>query len=986
MSSYWEQTEKLKRRRRLWWTITAILTVAVIAFYLSRRPWPEPRSLEQVAEDRLRMLGQVDDEPATTTQTPASNSANVDYSPPTAVPVSESEDRAPVVAETALDASPESDHAGNQIPTEPVTNAAIEESVAEDAKASEEAAKELTRLREAVDSARKSYQAELARHDQTLLERFAEKEWAAVRQQVGLAEAAKQPQAAVERYNTATVMLKQAVPVVRTGQTIASLNTKEYRTAFGQLRQLHQSFPDHAGLEEIHDRIANLPAEVWRELANEETELAAPDDPGFAEMWLVVAKADEVRGHASEALESVRRAWEAIERMSKPERAVESGIDLVDYLRIKSDTEGLENRFATLISICDAVSDPIQRSEYLADVAGLARTLGNQRLYEATLAKSLASCNPRNERRNNNADIMRCRALSWASEPSEILSICQTLPKYNGSRGFTPFELNAMGYAYAALAAARKHDRTAFALAALHAESQLACVNTHQNVYQVARLILARADIEDRQWHRAVVTGRNLTDPEWQGSVFFSVMAGAPQLLDADAVETALRRQPDSRYAVSGVAALTLHRLRQGVSPVELVEWVDLLPMSSLKVAAFSAFAHARHVGLPDQPEANSKQASAEAVIKPDAKDFRSLVEAAEETARRIEDPLQRAYSWQLIARTWNLAEKEASYQRACSDVKLACRDAWTSIWNNQPEPRRGIGAKNWYTNRADYYFDRSRRDQENETEGVVRICECLASLAEIQVQLGDGDHAVETCIDAARASHVSTDAVAKRGFFLRMQAVLAKAEHQTRIPSSTLNLDLYIRDLTYPACLLAAWSADATGLKKLLDTLEQERPFGREKDNQVSRVSAELALLLAKQGDVTAYRTARRKSLSLIDTKGAQPEIKLLLAEADARAGEFVLAENTLVEKPLVWYGPADRPRSAIIAGLAAAGRWEDAAKKLNQVSNSDPKWRLESAHTVTAARSKAESAQEAPAWIQSLDLPLDRVAGLCGLAQTIR
>ena len=104
-------------------------------------------------------------------------------------------------------------------------------------------------------------------------------------------------------------------------------------------------------------------------------------------MWLVVAKADEVRGHASEALESVRRAWEAIERMSKPERAVESGIDLVDYLRIKSDTEGLENRFATLISICDAVSDPIQRSEYLADLAGLARTLGNQRFYEATLAK-----------------------------------------------------------------------------------------------------------------------------------------------------------------------------------------------------------------------------------------------------------------------------------------------------------------------------------------------------------------------------------------------------------------------------------------------------------------------------------------------------------------------------------------------------------------------------------------------------------------------
>ncbi|MDA0921775.1 MAG: hypothetical protein O2945_22125, partial [Planctomycetota bacterium] len=936
MSSYWEQTQKLKRRRRLWWTITAILTVVITAFYFSRRPWPEPRSLEQATEDRLRLsaLGQVDEVPTIEAQSPVVDSTEVDPSPPITAPVPEPENRAPVIAESGSGESPESDQASNQIPVDTVTTATNEESVAEDADVAEEAAKELKRLREVIDRARKAYQAELARQDQTLLEEFGEQEWAAVRQQVELAEAAKQPQAAVERFNTATTLLKKAIPVVRTRQTIASLDSKEYRTAFGQLRQLRQSFPDHAGLEEIHDRIANLPAEIWRELADEEAELAAPDDPGFAEMWLVVANADEVQGHASEARESVRRAWEAIERMSKPERAVESGIDLIDYLRIKSDTEGLEDRFTTVISISDAVSDGIQRSEYLADLAGLAKALGNQRLYEETLAMSLESCNPRKERRNNNADIMRCRALSWASEPSEILAICQTLPKYNGSRGFTPFELNAMGYAYAALAAARKHDRTAFALAALHAESQLACVNTQQNVYQVARLILARADIEDRQWERAVISGRNLTDPEWQGSVFFSVMAGAPQLLDVDAVETALKRQPDSRYAVSGVAALTLHRLRQGASPAELIEWIDLLPRSSLKVAAFSAFAQARQVGLPDQSEANSKQASAEAVIKLDPEDFRSLVEAAEETTRRIEDPLQRAYSWQLIAQTWNLAEKEASYQRACSEVKLACRDAWTSMWNSQPAPRRGIGAKNWYTNRADYSFDRSRRDQENETAAVVRICECLVSLAELQVQLGDGDHAIETCIDAARASHVCIGAVAKRGFFLRMQAVLSKAEHQTRIPSRTLNLDLYIRDLTYPACLLAAWSDDATGLKKLLPTLEQERPFGREKDNQVSRISAELALLMAKQGDVTAYRTARRKSLSLIDTKGLQSEIKLLLAEADARAGEFVLAENTLVRKPLIWYGPADRPSSAIIAGLATVGRWEDAAKKLNCVS----------------------------------------------------
>jgi hypothetical protein len=987
VSSYWEQTEKLKRRCRRWWTISAILAVAITAFYLSRRPFPETRSLESTAEDRLRMLDRMGDVPTTTTQTPESHSTNVSPKPARSTPATRvSAVEEPIVANSGPDAPPESGNTGNPLQSELSATAENEESDSAATEAAVEAAKDIKRFREAVERARKSYQAELARQDQTLLEEFGGTEWAAVRQQVELAEAAKQPQAAAERYNKATVLLKTAIPVVLTRQTVASLDAKEYQTAFEKIRRLYQSFPDHAGFEEIRKRVASLPTEVWSDLAYQEAKHATPDDPGLAEMWIVIARVDEVRGRASESRESVRRAWDAVERMAKPERAVESGIDLIDYQRIKSDTNGIQERFTTAISICDAVSDSIQRSEYLADLAGLARAFGNQRLYEETLKKSLESCNPRKQRRNNNADIMRCRALSWSSEPSEILSICQALPKYTGSRGFTPFELNAMGYAYAALAAARKHDRMAFVLSALHAESQLACVNTQKNVYQVARLILARSDIEDRQWGRAVTTGRNLTDPEWQGSVFFSVMAGAPQLLESDGIEAAIKRQPDSRYSVSGVAALTLHRLRQGVSPAELIEWVDLLPRSSLKVAAFSAFAHARHVGLPDRPEANSKQTPDEVVIKPDAEDFRSLVESAEATARRIVDPLQRAYSWQLIARTWNLAEKEASYQRACSEVKLACREAWTPIWEDQPAPRRGIGAKNWYSNRADYYFDRSSRDQRSETEAVVRICECLVSFAERQIRLGDSGHAVETCIDAARASHVCTDRVAKRGFFLRMQAVLAKAAHQTRIPSSTLKLDLYIRDLTYPTCLLAAWSDDEADLKKLLAAFEQARPFGSEKDNQVARVSAELALLMAKQGDVTAYRAARRKSLSLIDAKGAQPQIKLLLAEADARVGEFVLAENTLVEKPLVWYGPVDRPRSAIIVGLASAGRWEDAMKKLDRVSTSEPKWRLNAALAIATARSKVEPAQGTLDWIQTLDSPLNRVAGFCGLASGSR
>jgi hypothetical protein len=111
-------------------------------------------------------------------------------------------------------------------------------------------------------------------------------------------------------------------------QTVASLDAKEYRTAFEQLRRLRLSFPDYAGLEEIRNRVASLSADVWNGLARQDAERAAPDDPGFAEMWLVVARVDEIRGRVAESRDSIRQAWEAVERMTTPERAVESGIDL----------------------------------------------------------------------------------------------------------------------------------------------------------------------------------------------------------------------------------------------------------------------------------------------------------------------------------------------------------------------------------------------------------------------------------------------------------------------------------------------------------------------------------------------------------------------------------------------------------------------------------------------------------------------------------
>ena len=165
------------------------------------------------------MFGQVDTTSEKTTEAPASHSTDVDSRPVIPTPVtSVPAIKEPTITKSNLEVPLESGNASDPVRPESLSTGEQEQSDSATAeaitRAAEEAEKELQRLREAVDRARKSYQAEVARQDQKLLDEFGGPDWAAVRQQVELAEAAKQPEVATERFNKATVLLKDAIPVI----------------------------------------------------------------------------------------------------------------------------------------------------------------------------------------------------------------------------------------------------------------------------------------------------------------------------------------------------------------------------------------------------------------------------------------------------------------------------------------------------------------------------------------------------------------------------------------------------------------------------------------------------------------------------------------------------------------------------------------------------------------------------------------------------
>ena len=284
-------------------------------------------------------------------------------------------------------------------------------------------------------------------------------------------------------------------------------------------------------------------------------------------------------------------------------------------------------------------------------------------------------------------------------------------------------------------------------------------------------------------------------------------------------------------------------------------------------------------------------------------------------------------------------------------------------------------------------YIDADDRHRDDEKYTVGMIVACHRHLAEMQADLGDTRGAMESCLNLANAAGLlDATATYNNSNFLYLKALLNRLQGATSVGPDAVPLKKH-RSYRYTRALMAAWAKDIPGLEAAMPELvdNSHRKLGSASEKaQPARAYAELAILHAERGNTESYRSARRSAQSLISQGRAGSEMKLILATADALAGEFALAESNLVRGTLGWYGDANRPRRQLVVSLAADGQWEKALDHARRISPTQPLYRAEAWAAVAEGRRarSSETDTELLQWIDSLESQVDRAAVYCGLS----
>lgn len=780
---------------------------------------------------------------------------------------------------------------------------------------------------------------------------------------------ADDPALAVEMAESASNQLDALVPDLDYLEFREQIRGKDAREIFASLVKFRASHTDHPRLNEMEQSLTRLSREKWLTMAAEELKSASPDDAGFSEGWLPIASAWQLVGNDAEARDALRQAIDALPRMTLPERVIESTIEICQHESFNQDSsEALIKRAAEM---CEEVSAKWNRGTYYAQLSGLASKLGHTSLAAQYLGEAVSPDNMTVEFGVTEKLIFtqQARAASWDKKPESILAIAAKIEKLN----YPKPTVNANAYGHAAIAAARHKDRTQFYRAMLLTENALAPLRVYDYPNYLFAVRLAEANILQRRWRAAVIVANNIPDPYVRASLLFRIMKDAPQEIRARNLSELFQRFAEQRWASPACAGHAEHRLRSGESLLSVAEWTQSLPLASQRAAAFAGIA--RSVGTTTVAKELPEDRSLVTPVNVD--DSTSLMEAAERVAHQVQEPLDSAFVWMQIARTWNLLGKTQRYKQALANLDDRLFDAWTTVWEERPPVKRSYNGG---------FIDSDDRHRDDEEHIVGMITACHRLLAEMQADLGDTRGAMESCLNLANAAgFMNATATYNDWNFLRLKALLNRLHGATHVGPDSVPLKEH-RSYRYTRALMAAWAKDAPGLEAALPELVENshRKLGSAAEKaQPARAYGELAILYAERGNMEGYRKARRSAQSLITQGRAGSEMKLVLATADALAGEFALAKSNLVRGTLGWYGDANRPRRQLVVSLAADGQWDKALEHAFKVSEAQPLHRAAAWSAVAEARRKAnsESGKETLAWAESLESQVDRAAALCGL-----
>ncbi len=804
------------------------------------------------------------------------------------------------------------------------------------------------------------------------LERYGGEPWKSVQVLVETANSTEDPAIAIEAATKATTQLEALIPELDYSKFRESIRGQDARTVLVARVEFRNSHPNHPRLTELEQSLKGLPRHKWLELAAEELTASSPADAGFSEGWLPIASAWQLVGNDAEAREAVRKAIEALPRMTLPERVIDSTIEICQHESFdKSSSSQLIEEAAKM---CEQIAAKWPRGTHFANLSGLASQLGHRTLATKLLEQALSPDNMTVEFGVTEKLVLtqQARAASWTAKPETIFAICAKLEKLNYPKPV----YNANAYGHAAIAAARNNDSTQFFRAMLLTENALAPVRVYDYPNYLYAVRLAEANMLHRRWRAAVIVANNIPDPYVRASLLFRIMKDAPQEIRARNLPELFERFSDQRYASPACAGHAEHRIRSGESLLSVAAWTHSLPLASQRAAAFVGIA--RSTGTTtvadDRPEHELHNSV-------DFDDPASLMNSAERVAHLIQEPIDAAFVWVQIARTWNLLGKTQRYRQSIANLDDRLFDAWTGVWENRPPVKRSYNGG---------YIDADDRHRDDEKYTVGMIVACHRHLAEMQADLGDTRGAMESCLNLANAAGLlDATATYNNSNFLYLKALLNRLQGATSVGPDAVPLKKH-RSYRYTRALMAAWAKDIPGLEAALPELVENshRKLGSAAEKaQPARAYGELAILYAERGNTEAYRDARRSAQSLITQGRAGSEMKLVLATADALAGEFALAESNLVRGTLGWYGDANRPRRQLAVSLSADGQWEKALDHARRISPTQPLYRAEAWAAVAEGRRtrSSETDTELLQWIDSLESQVDRAAVYCGLTLAV-
>ncbi len=804
------------------------------------------------------------------------------------------------------------------------------------------------------------------------LEKYGGELWNSIQVLVESAKNADDAAIAIKTATRASNELDAIIPNVDYVEFRESIRGKDSRTVLSALIEFRSSHANHPRLTELNQSLNGLSRDKWLEMAAEELKAAPPDDAGFSEGWLPIASAWQLVGNDAEAREAVRQAIEALPRMTLPERVIESTIEICQHESFdkRSSSELIEDA----AKMCDQIAAKWTRGTYLANLSGLASKLGHRTLAARLLEQALSPDNMNVEFGVTEKLILtqQARAASWTAKPETIFAICAKLEKLNYPKPV----YNANAYGHAAIAAARHNDRTQFFRAMLLTENALAPVRVYDYPNYLYAVRLAEANLLHRRWRAAVIVANNIPDPYVRASLLFRIMKDAPQEIRTRNLPELFERFADQRYASPACAGHAEHRIRSGESLISVAEWTQSLPLASQRAAAFAGMA--RSTGTTTVADDPGEEHPHAAVVFDDPA---SLMKAAERVAHQIQEPIDAAFVWMQIGRTWNLMGKTQRYRQAIANLDDRLFDAWTGVWKNRPPVKRSYNGG---------YIDADDRHRDDEKYTVGMIVACHRLLAEMQTDLGDARGAMESCLNLANAAGLLyATATYDNQSFLHIRSLLNRLYGETAVAPDCVLLKKH-RSFRYTRAQMAAWAKDIPELEAAIPELVEHYQSRKANSNErhiPARAYGELAILYAERGNIEAYRNTRRSAQSQITQGRAGSEMKLILATADALAGEFALAESNLVRGTLGWYGDVNRPRKQLVISLAADGQWEKALDHARQVSKSQPLYRAEAWAAVAEGRRKgsSETDKELLTWIDSFESQVDRAAVYCGLALAV-